>query len=250
MINLPPNDHDFNAWLDDRLPPTDRQRLDAWLGQNPDQARRLRAQLHDAQQLRAAMSGALTPPPNPVLDPTAIRQQLHQRRRQSLARAAGLAVAVALGSLGGWQLRGWQSVTPAPMGDALQAYRLFAQQGMLPADLQVADRGTLQGWLDRWFSAAQRLPDLRQAGFEPVAARLLSTEQGAAAMVVYQNADGQKVSFYIRPPGPNHKMLPPGSRQDGELQAAYWSGPGFNYAVVSPAGPMAQTVLNQLHSSF
>ncbi|MFF7710069.1 anti-sigma factor family protein [Pseudomonas sp. NPDC007930] len=242
MINLPPNDHDLNAWLDDRLEPADRQRLDAWLAQHPEHSRRLRAQLADAQQLRAAMSGTLSRPANPALDPTALRQRLRQRRQRHLARAASLVLAVAMGTLGGWQLRGWHaSAGFEPMGDAVQAYRLFAQQGMMPADLKITDRGALQSWLDRWFSSAQRLPDLTQAGFEPLGARLLSTDQGAAVMVVYQNAQGEKVSFYIRPPGPNHKMLPPGSRQDGELQAEYWSGPGFNYAVVGPSGPtMAQ----------
>lgn len=250
MISLPPTDHDLNAWVDDRLAPDDRQRLDAWLAQNPDHARRLRALLHDAQHLRASLSGPLNRAPNPALDPVAIRQRLSKRRRRHVARAASLVLALTVGSMGGWHLRGWQGAAVAPMGDALQAYRLFAQQGMMPADMQVTDRGTLQSWLDRWFSAAQRLPDLQQAGFEPVAARLLSTEQGAAAMVVYQNSGGQKVSFYIRPPGPNHKMLPAGSRQDGELQADYWSGPAFNYAMVTPTGPMAQSVMEQLRTAL
>ena len=30
-------------------------------------------------------------------------------------------------------------------------------------------------------------------------------------------------------------LLPPGSRREGPLQAQYWSGQGYNYAMVGPA---------------
>jgi anti-sigma factor RsiW len=64
--------------------------------------------------------------------------------------------------------------------------------------------------------------------------------------VLYENPQGQQISFYIRPPGPQNSLLPRGSRRDGDLQADYWSGPGYNYAMVGPAeGPTAQ-LLNTL----
>jgi hypothetical protein len=110
------------------------------------------------------------------------------------------------------------------MTDALQAYRLIAQQGILPADYKVSADGDMQGWLDRYFTQANRLPDLSGAGFKPVSGRLLSTEQGPAAMVIYEDQGGHKVSFYVRPPGPKNFLLPRGSRRDDGLQAEYWSG--------------------------
>lgn len=85
--------------------------------------------------------------------------------------------------------------TALPMTDALQAYRLIAQQGMLPADYQVDDDGDMQRWLDGYFKQAGRLPDLKDAGFEPVSGRLLSTDEGPAAMVMYEDGNGHKVSF-------------------------------------------------------
>ena len=120
------------------------------------------------------------------------------------------------------------------MADAMQAFRLFAQDGILPADYRAQDSGTMQAWLDRYFQQAQRLPDLSQSGFTPVSGRLLTTDQGAAAMVLYQDAQGRRISFYIRPPGPDNGFLPRGSRTADGLQAQYWSGGGYNYAVVSP----------------
>jgi hypothetical protein len=54
-------------------------------------------------------------------------------------------------------------------------------------------------------------------------------------MVLYQNAQGAAISFYIRPPSPSHGVLPRGQRREGQLVAMYWSGNGYNYALVSPA---------------
>ena len=116
----------------------------------------------------------------------------------------------------------------------MQAYRLFAQDGIMPADYNAESGGNMQAWLDRYFNQAHRLPDLSQAGFKPVSGRLLTTDQGAAAMVLYEDLQGRRISFYIRPPGPNNGFLPRGSRSADGLQAQYWSGGGYNYAIVSP----------------
>lgn len=37
-----------------------------------------------------------------------------------------------------------------PKTDAMQAYRLFAQNGILPADYNVQGNGDMQVWLDRY----------------------------------------------------------------------------------------------------
>jgi anti-sigma factor RsiW len=196
--------------------------------------------------LRAALSGALQQPANPQLDPAMIRQRAKRQSRRHLASAAVLLIAVSVGGLGGWQARQMTLASaPLPMTDAMQAYRLIAQQGILPADYKVSNDGDMQGWLDQYFSQAQRLPNLTASGYTPISGRLLSTEQGPAAMVVYEDQAGHKVSFYVRPPGPKNFLLPRGSRSDGELQAEYWSGAGYNYAMVSPSDTPAAQMLKQ-----
>ena len=106
----------------------------------------------------------------------------------------------------------------------------------------------MQRWLDRYFARASRLPDLTAAGFQPVSGRLLSTDEGPAAMVIYEDGGGHKVSFYVRPPGPKNTFLPRGSRSDGDLQAQYWSGGGYNYAMVSPVDTPVTSLLKQSQS--
>ena len=246
MISMPPSERDLHAYVDHQLSDDDRRLVETFLTSNEEMAAQVRAWQQDAQQLRAALGGALQQPANPDLDPARIRQRLKRQSRRHLANAAVLLIAVSIGGVGGWQARQMMLVnTQLPMTDALQAYRLIAQQGMLPADYKASDDGDMQGWLDRYFSQANRLPDLSNAGFKPVSGRLLSTEQGPAAMVVYESQNGHKISFYVRPPGPKNYFLPRGSRSDGELQAEYWSGGGYNYAMVSPTDTPTAQMLRQ-----
>lgn len=248
MITLPPTDADLQAFVDLQLDAIDQRRVRAWLASHPADAARVAAWQLEARQLRMALGDEGSRAANPALNPAAVRQRLRQRRWRSWGQAAMLVLALGIGGLGGWQARdaALDKGPGLPMTDALQAHRLFAEAGSLPADFEVRSDGELQAWLDRRFDHASRLPDLREAGFKAVSARLLSTNQGPAAMVLYQDPSGGRVTFYIRPPGPDNGLLPRGSRRDGELQAEYWSGPGYNYAVVSradgPALPWLRTL--------
>jgi anti-sigma factor RsiW len=243
MISLPPSEHDLHAYVDQQLPESDRRVLETYLAAHPEVAAQVHAWQQDAHVLRAALSGALQQPANPNLDPALIRQRIKQQSHRHFATAALLLIAISLGGLGGWQAREATQPSMLPMTDAMQAYRLFAQDGVLPADYHAQGSDTMQAWLDRYFNQAQRLPDLSQAGFSPVSGRLLSTEQGAAAMVLYEDLQGRHISFYIRPPGPENNFLPRGSRSADGLQAEYWSGGGYNYAMVSPVGQPATPLL-------
>lgn len=246
MISMPPSERDLHAYVDHQLSEDDRRLVETFLASHPPTAAQVRAWQQDAQQLRAALSGALQQPANPDLDPALIRQRLTRQSRRHLASAAVLLIAVSVGGFSGWQAREMTLLSAAqPMADALQAYRLIAEQGLLPADYKASDDGDMQGWLDRYFTQANRLPDLAGAGFKPLSGRLLSTEQGPAAMVVYEDQGGHKISFYVRPPGSKNFLLPRGSRSDGGLQAEYWSGSGYNYAMVSPTDTPAARMLRQ-----
>ncbi|MHC8305112.1 anti-sigma factor family protein [Pseudomonas sp. PB3P13] len=246
MISMPPSERDLHAYIDHQLSDDDHRLVETFLASNADVSAQVRGWQQDAQQLRAALSGTLQHPANPELDPALIRRRMKRQSRRHLASAAVLLIAVSVGGFSGWQAREMTLLSAAqPMGDAMQAYRLFAQQGMLPADFKADEDGDMQGWLDRYFNQADRLPNLSHAGFKPVSGRLLSTEQGPAAMVIYEDQAGHKISFYVRPPGPKNYLLPRGSRSDGELQADYWSGAGYNYAMVSPTDISAAQRLKQ-----
>lgn len=246
----PPTEAEIHAYVDDRLDEADRTRVEDWLARHPDRQQEVQAWQRDARQLRAALGG-LPDVDRPALDPAAIRSRLRHRRHARLSMAAMLVIALGLGGVGGWQARdmGMPAAAP-PMADAVQAYRMFAMENPARLDVTRQQVGDLQGWLDRHFDRAARLPDLRHAGFRAVGGRLIPTESGPAAMVLYADEQGGTISFYVRPPAPRGGTLTRGGRRDGQLAAAYWSGNGYNYALVGRAdGPGLRVIRDASRSS-
>lgn len=245
-MNTPPSEHDIHAYVDGRLDGERRAAVERWLARHPERAAEVQAWQHDAQWLRASLGGTQALADNHALHPSAIRRRRRQRRLQHLSIAAAAVLCLGLGALGGWQVRGMRYAgAMPPMADAMAAYRLLATDRTARPDVVPQREGDMQAWLDARFAHAARLPDLGAAGFHPVGGRLFATDQGTAAMVLYEDAAGHAISFYVRPPGPRHHLLPTGQRSDGGLMAQYWSGQGYNYALVSRDDGMDTQVARQ-----
>jgi len=244
MSRLIPSEDELHAYVDERLETARRREVELYLAAHPEQAARVEGWRADARLLRTALAGLAEQPANPRLDPAAVRRAVRQRHRRQWASAAMLLVALGIGGLGGWQARESSlQAGLAPMADAVQAHRLFAQSGTL--DLNVQRPGQLQAWLGEHFAQAGQLPDLSAYGFTPVGARLLSNEQGPAALLLFQDASGERVSLFLRSPGEHYARMPSGERVDGELQARYGSQGAYNYALVSPAAEPRAAQLRQ-----
>lgn len=234
MTRLIPSEDELHAYVDDRLEPSRRVEVQAWLAANPQEAARIEAWRSDARRLRAALAGFGESPASAQLDLARLRQRLRQKRQRRWASAAVLVLALGLGGVGGWQVREATWVDGSlPMADAVQAHRLFAASEAL--DIQASDPAQLREWLGRHFNRVGQLPDLAGYGFKPVGARLLSNEQGPAALLVFQDREGQRISLFLRSPGERFERMPDGQRTDGRLEARYWSHGAYNFALVSAA---------------
>lgn len=243
---LLPDETDIQAYVDGLLDEAGYRRMETWMEHHPERAEEIRGWRQDAQVLRATLGGLPESADSPRLDPASIRARHRRRARNRLALAAVLVLTLGVGGLTGWQLRGDGAPTRAPpMADAMQAYRLFAMNRHAPMDVVQHRPGELKSWLDRYFPDAAPLPNLAASGFQPVGGRLLATDSGPAAMVLYKNPQGSAISFYIRSPAPQAGMLPRGQRREGQLATAYWSGHGYNYALVGRADPSDLHVMRQ-----
>ena len=116
------------------------------------------------------------------------------------------------------------------MADAVAAYRQVVESDLLPMEFRGDDAADLDRWLAGRFGEAGRVPDLAAAGYRLLGGRLLSTEQGPAAMLVYQDRAGARVGVYVRPRG---RLPSNGERRDGGLLAQYWSEQHVSFAIVS-----------------
>lgn len=226
-----PHDDELHALVDGRMDAARAAELEAWLQAHPEQATRVAGWKRDAEALRMEWAGIAAAP----LDAAAMqraRHRLGQRRRARLGMAAACVLALGLGGALGWQLREVRLAHERPpMADAVAAYRLFAAD-TAPLEFDGGGRAALQGWLRTHFGAAGEVPDLRSQGFDLRGGRLLSTPEGAAAMLVYQDADGARIGLYLRP---RNARIGQGERRDGRLLAQYWSEGTASFALVGPA---------------
>jgi len=237
MNTTPPSEHDIHAYVDGHLDGPRRGEVERYLSRHPEQADEVQAWRHDAQQLRTLLAGDLgaTPAHDAALDPAVVRLRRHRRRVRQTAMAAGLMLCLAVGGIGGWAARGMGTGSTAPMADAMQAYQLLAVDHGVGMDITTGNEDDLRAWLAGRVGATVHLPDLADAGFRPMGGRLFATDQGPAAMVLYDDGNGHTVSFYVRPPGAARRLLPRGEREDNGLLANYWSDGWHNYAVVALA---------------
>lgn len=233
-----PDETGIHDYVDGRLDEAGCTRMEAWLDRHPARAEEIRGWRRDAQRLRAALGGLPASPGRVAMDPATIRTRRRQRVRARMALAAMLVLTLGVGGITGWQAHRFTApAAAAPMADALQAYRMFVTNRHLQLDVVQQQPGELQAWLDRHFHEPEPLPNLDGAGFRPIGGRLLATDDGPAAVVLYENGNGAAIAFYIRPPSSSRGMLPHGQRREGQLAAAYWSGNGYNYALVSRDDP-------------
>lgn len=231
MTHLPPSDADLHAYVDGQLPLEARAAVEHWLAAHPDRAAEVTAWKQDAEQLRTQQAQPEAWPANPALEPALLRRRMHSRRRTRLGIAAMLMLSLGLGTGLGWQAKQVQlATTRLPMADAVSAYRLFATADDT-SSLDAVSRTALQDWLQQHFGTLGVMPDLQAQGFTLIGGQRLSTDQGAAAMLVYADRTGARIGVYLRPGG---WFSEPGQRRDGELLAQYWSRGNTSFAVVSP----------------
>jgi len=231
MTHIP--DETLHAHLDNRLPPERHAEVTAWLHAQPDVAARVAGWKRDADTLRSAFSEPGIFPPNPNLSPAHIRTRQREKRRARMALAASVIFALALGGTLGWHGHALQTPHAAkPMSDALTAYRLFAGQD--PAlEFTATERTQLQHWMHHHIGDSAAIPELTAQGWHLNGGRWLSTPEGAAVMLVYQDSKGARVGLYMRPKIPHHSTT--GERQDGELLAHYWLQDNIAIALIGPA---------------
>lgn len=236
MSTRTPSDNELHAYADGQLEPARHREIETYLAAHPDAAREvawIRDQTEGLRVRHADLSPYAPPPGQRVVD---VRRALRRRTARRMALAATVVLAFGLGGLGGWQLRETSiRAVYLPMADATQAYRLFTAAAPPPAvDFASSHPAELQAWLNRHFVQAEPIPDFNAYGFQAVGGRLVPSEFGVAAMVLYRNAQGQSIVYYVRPPG-NLLRFPDGNRRDGDVLTQYWKQGRYFYAVVSPA---------------
>jgi len=229
----------LSAWVDGELDgqPEQHERVEAWLREHPQDAARVRQWAADRDALRERLAPDLNAPVPPRLRALVLGPPAPSRRWLRAAMAAGLLLAG--GIIGALLGRQWPSAVPAevvaaaPGGWVQRA--AFAHSVYVPEPRHAvevrAQEEHLARWLTRRIDVPVKLFDLREFGFELVGGRLLPDGAGKSAQLMYQDAQGIRITVYLRKPDAATDAAFRYERQ-ADLGMFYWVESGAGYALV------------------
>jgi len=184
------------AYVDGVLDAAERQRVEAHLATHPEDATAVRDYQRQNEALRA-LAGSLERSSGRHTFRLQ-RQPARWRALRALSWAAAAAALVVLGGAGGWLTRGSLTADrPELYRLAASAYRIYTVQQRHPVEVWANEREHLQTWLGNVLGVPFVAPDLERQGYDLVGGRLLSTQRGAAALLIYQGKDNQRLALYV-----------------------------------------------------
>ncbi len=254
---------ELNAHLDRQLPPDRAATVAAYLARHPETEARLREYAQQQQILRAAIAAQSAGPIPAGLRVARLAAARRRRRSWRLAAAAAAVALIALGGAGGWTARDAETrlasltqggapgaAARAFTSDAIAAHRVFAVEVRHPVEVDAGHEAHLVQWLSKRLGHSLVVPDLSGLGFQLMGGRLLPSENGPAAQLMYEGAKGSRLTAYFQPVG-----FAGGAefryRRNGGIGTFYWSEEGFGYAIAGTADrnlllKAAETVYQQI----
>ena len=116
---------------------------------------------------------------------------------------------------------------------AIGAHRVFAAEVRHPVEVLADQEAHLVAWLSKRLGTKLRAPRLTDAGFNLVGGRLLADGTNPAAQLMYENANGLRVTLYVRSARSDLETSFRFTKHDG-VSAFYWIDRNYAYAIVAP----------------
>jgi anti-sigma factor RsiW len=225
-----PLELELNSYVDGALDDEAMAAVERYLQAQPQAAARVREYLQQKNQIRSFSQAAV------AMAPSAAIEDLERRLAKRLKRGALLSwrrvamVAVLLGA-------GWTSHSlyltmadgPTYTDEVIQAHILASSSPLDAAPLSTDA-------VVRMFALIgeqARVPDLKALGLEPIAAKLVPSEEGPVLQVAYRDAAGALVSFFVLHDDRSHEV-PRHVLQRYGITLVYWQHEHSRYAVAAP----------------
>jgi len=232
-------ERDIHMALDGELPGEDSAAYEAWLAANPDMQARRDRYAGDVEALRAAFAGVLAEAVPARLTRAALGEKslATERPRSHWWFAAAAALLLALGGTGGYfaaslgSERNEDSPQDQLAEEAIAAYVVYAAEKRHAVEVPASDLDHMQTWLSNRIGMKLIAPNLTDDGFQLVGGRLLPAGGHRAAMLLYEDAEGNRISLFVTSePAAYGKGI---YAQPGEgPRAVYWLDKGYGCAVV------------------
>lgn len=196
-------ERDIHLALDGELPAEERAAFESWLDSNPEMKARGSRYDADGAALRAAFAGVLEEPlPARFTDMVAGKERVSRVRRSPWWQAAAAAALLAVGGAGGFAVGTRDFGFEDPAGDrlaeeAVAAHAIYASEKRHAVEVPASDKEHMQTWLSARLGLRLVAPDLTADGFQLVGGRLLPAGESKAAMLLYEDEEGNRISLFV-----------------------------------------------------
>ncbi len=167
--------------------------------------------------------------------------------------AAALAIAATAAVLGyGAGALDWRSLNQMDrvVSMGLGAHQVYAGEIRHPVEVAGSESAHLAKWLGARLGVPFTAPDITDTGFALVGGRLLAEGQRPAALLMYEDSTGRRVSLYMEK-WPNSDETEIRQTANGAFNTFYWVDKNFACAVSSNLDPARLKVVSeQLYASL
>ena len=255
----PIGEDDLQAFVDGRLPSARFEAIKVYLADQPSLAEQVEREIELRDALRARLAFKAQ---EPVPSRLRVANILASRRRAPMVRPAvaaaiaWLAIGGVLGGFGGvwWASasRGQDEMANAA-GTAIAAHRIYVSERLHPVEVAADQEAHLVQWLSRRVGKPLVAPNLNPQGYRLIGGRLLPAGHEAAALFMYENAGGGRLTLYTRLGGSEQQTAFRFETQDG-VSAFSWIDNGLSYVVSAKVDraellPIAETIYKQFEAT-
>jgi len=237
----PVEEDDLQARIDGQLEPDRAAMVETYLAAHPEERDRLSRYAEQRETLRAAF-GTRSDGPTPTrLRVASLLAEQRRRRHRRLAQTAAAVALLFLGAASGWTARVvWPGLTSSASAvlastvfdDAIAAHRTFSVETRHPVEVGANEEAHLVQWLSKRLGRRLIAPDLSSLGFQLMGGRLLPADSGPAAMFMYEDGKGTRLSCYYLSVDVGRETEFK-YRDEKGTGAFYWVEDGLAYAVTA-----------------
>lgn len=235
-MSRPISEDDLHAFVDGALSDGRRAEVEAYLENNPEVAERYARFGAQREALRVALGPIAAEPVPPNLNLGHLVASRRQVSRTGWRAAAAACLLLVAGGGGGWMLRGMGMDRPTGINalaqEASYAYAVFSPDGGRPVEIAAADSDALVRWLEKRLAQPISLPDLSGAGYRLMGGRVVATQNGPAALLMYDDAKGTRIAILMRPMVRRDENAPMARHREGDVVGYAWADDGMGYSLV------------------
>jgi anti-sigma factor RsiW len=249
----PVNDQELHAYVDGELSERRRVEVEDWLAHHAQAA----AQVDDYRRIREHLHARFDPLLSEAVDlPMAIAAPTGHSLAL-FARAAAIAVLVLCSAALGWTLKGWSGAETASLAlaDLVQpatfAHQVYSTDTRYPVEIPAVEQTSLNRWVSLRMHTELRAPELSGQGLKFIGGRLLPSTNRMAAQFMYEDAQGRRLTVYVRRIAGQDGFSGIQYREQDDLHIFYWMDRAMGYAVIGQqAASRLIAVANAVHLSM